>query len=282
MRLKDKVALITGSSRGIGRSAALTMAREGAHIIVNGRDEERINSVVAEVEGMGRKALAAPADVTVTDQVNAMVEKGIKTFGRVDILLNNAGSTAPAPYRYLSDYSLADWWKIIDLNLTSHFLCCRAVIPHMKKNGRGRIIGVSSIGAVWGMPMLWSPPYNAAKAGVVGLTKQMALELGPYGITANAVSMVDTLTERMDEFASGETAWPESGEQMEARYKGYPLGRPARVEEVAATILFLASDEASYISGENILIAGASFGHWSQSPFLKAERDKAEALRKAQ
>ncbi|HBY92897.1 MAG TPA: hypothetical protein DEP84_02870 [Chloroflexi bacterium] len=280
MRLEGRVALITGSSRGIGRATALMMAREGADIVVNGRSEERIWNVVAEIESLGRRALAAPADVGVTSEVNAMVERAVETFGRIDILVNNAGGTFPAPYRFFLDYSLEDWWKVVDLNLTSQFLCCRAVVPHMKKNNWGRIIGVSSIAAVWGVPTLWSPAYCAAKAGVLGLTKQLALELGPYGITINAVSPVDTITERMEELSSGTSAWPESGEETVARYKTYPLRRLAEATEVASVILFLSSEEASYISGENLIVSGASYGRWAQSRFLQIEREKAEALRK--
>ena len=128
--------------------------------------------------------------------------------------------------------------------------------------------------------MLWSPAYCAAKAGVIGLTRQLALELGPYGITINCVSPVDTVTERMEELSSGGgTDWPESAEDMIARYKTYPLGRPSEAKEVADVILFLASNESKYVSGENIIIAGACYGHHAQSKFLKIEREKAAALR---
>lgn len=258
MRLGSRVAVVTGSSRGIGCATALLFAREGADVVVNGRNPERIDHVTEKLRAIGRRGLGIPADVTDEEQIQSLVGRTIEAFGRIDILVNNVGGTEPAPHRFLEDYTRETWQKILELNLTSQFLCSKAVIPHMKKQRYGRIINISSIAGVSGTPLLWSPPYCAAKAGVLGLTKQMALELGPYGINVNAIAPVDTATERMSELVSA-SPWPETAEQAKDRYSTYPLGRMASVGDVAKVALFLAAEDADYITGETILVAGGSY-----------------------
>jgi 3-oxoacyl-[acyl-carrier protein] reductase len=258
MRLAGRVALVTGSSRGIGRAIAIRFAHEGADLVVNGRSPERVQHVCAELGALGRRALPMVADVTDEAAVEGMVDAAIRAYGRIDILVNNVGGTQPAAHRFLEDYGWDSWQQILALNLTSQFLCCRAVAPHMKRRGYGRIINVSSIAGVSGVPLLWSPPYAAAKAAVIGFTKQMAQELGHHGIAANALVPLDVATERLDELAV-DGPYPETPQQMEARYRSYPVPRLARADEVARVALFLASEDASYITGDTLIVGGGSY-----------------------
>jgi 3-oxoacyl-[acyl-carrier protein] reductase len=257
MRLVQRVALVTGSSTGIGKATALRFAREGADVIVNGRNPEKVRAVCAKVEVLGRRALPAVVDVTMPVEVDGMVTSAIKTYGRIDILVNNVGGTQPAAHRFIEDYTWDTWKAIMRLNLTSQFLCCRAVVPHMKRQHYGRVINISSIAGVAGTPLLWSPAYAAAKAAVVGLTKQIALELGQHGITVNAIAPVDVQTERTGELTGG--PYPETPDQMVERYKHYPVPRVAQADEVAGVALFLASEDASYITGDTLLVTGGSY-----------------------
>jgi 3-oxoacyl-[acyl-carrier protein] reductase len=258
MSVNGRVAVVTGSSRGIGRAIALALARGGDAVVVSGRSEDQVRQVCAEVEELGAESQAAVGDLTSPAFVESMVGAALERFGKVDVLVNNVGGTQPAPYASLEDYDHESWWKILDLNLTSHFLCLRAVLPQMMERRYGRIVSVSSIAGVAGAPWNWSPPYCAAKAGVIGLTKQVAIEFGPYGILANAVVPSDVETERMEELTT-ESAYPETRDQLLERYRAEPLGRPARPEEVAGVVAFLASDAVGYVTGTTVTVTGGSY-----------------------
>jgi NAD(P)-dependent dehydrogenase (short-subunit alcohol dehydrogenase family) len=258
MSFAGKVALVTGSTQGIGRSVARQLAREGATVVVTGRSAERADEVAAELTAEGGDAFAFGADITVEEQVGALVAEVERRYSRLDVLVNNAGGSYAAPYRHFFEYTPESFRALVRLNLTSQFLLSRLVVPIMKRNGSGSIVNVSSIAAVSGVRLLWSPAYCAAKAGVLGLTKQMALELGRYGIRVNAIAQADTVTERTGELA-GDSAWPETLAEMEARYARYPIPRMATAEEIANGIVFLASDRASYVSGETLLLTGGSY-----------------------
>ena len=257
MRFDGKTAIITGSGRGIGLDAARLIASEGGNVVINDINSECLENAKSSLVASGAHVMSFLADVTKEAEVNAMVHKTVDTYGQIDILINVVGGTYPSTKRLLDEITDDDWHNLMDINLTSHFVCSRAVIPFMQRRGYGRIVGVSSVAAVCGEPLLWSPPYGAAKAAMLGLIRQMAVEFGPYGITVNAVAQSDTMTERMHEHFEGN--WPETKEEFLQRFDRYPLGRPSQPEEVARVIVFLASDESAYMTGETMLVTGGAY-----------------------
>jgi 3-oxoacyl-[acyl-carrier protein] reductase len=251
MRFDGKVALITGASKGIGRATALRLAREGGAVVVNGRDAAAVDAVVRQIERDGGRALGVTADVTQADQVAAMVREACGALGGIDILVNNAGGGSMA--RWLDDLDEAAWTQSLRLNLTGPFLVTKAIVPHMRERRQGRIVMVASI-AGRSMSRLSGPEYSAAKGGMLAFMRHMAVELGPYGVTANAVAPGPTLVERVAK------KWELRGAaEQEKILRNIPLGRPAQPEEVAAAILFLASEDASYITGACLDVNGGSF-----------------------
>lgn len=250
MRLKDKVAVITGSGRGIGRATALAMAREGADTAVIDIDAQAIKEVAQEIKSLGGRCLSIKTDVTDSKQVVRMMDRVINTFHRIDILVNNVGNPLDLP-SFTEEVDEADWDRAIDLNLKAAFLCSKAVIMSMKEQRMGRIINISST-AGRTMGSYWTNcAYYAAKSGVCGLTRKLAEELGPFGITVNTV-------------APGTVWWlpPPSKDVKKRReeiLKTVPLRRIGRPEEIAGPVVFLASDEASYITGSVIDVNGGRF-----------------------
>ncbi len=250
MILKDKVALVTGAAQGIGQATAMRFAREGAHVVGCDINAEGVKKVTQEVVALGRKSLWFPVDVSNLSQVEDMVKKTAEAFGRIDILVNDAGGSFNFPNK-LEEITLEMWDKIVDVNLKGTFICSKAVIPYMKKQKSGRIINVSSQAAKDGSDM--TPiPYHSAKAGIMGLTRKLARELGPFGITANGISPGICLTPRVEKL------WVErfTEEQRKAMLEAIPLRRASTADEQASVILFLASDNASYVSGVIIDVNG--------------------------
>ncbi|HYB20900.1 MAG TPA: SDR family NAD(P)-dependent oxidoreductase [Thermodesulfobacteriota bacterium] len=250
-RLSGKTAIVTGSSRGIGRAIALAMAREGAKVVVNGRQEDA--RVVADMIGTsGGKAIAVIADVTVEEDVHRMVEETLQTFGSIDILVNNAGGGGPATS--IEEIDPATWEGEMRVNLTGAFLCSRAVVGPMKKRRWGRVINISSQAGRSGSELA-GIAYASAKAGILGFTRQLARQVAPYGILVNAVAPGVILSgERI------EKKWLERGEgERQEMLKAIPLGRLGRPEEVTPVVIFLASEEASYITGTVIDVNGGRF-----------------------
>lgn len=252
MRLAGKAAIVTGSSKGIGRTIAIALAREGAGVVVNGREAKDIESVAEKINSSEGKALPFLADVTNVNDVQRMVDKTLRTFGSIDILVNNAGGGSPSTLLEKIEPNL--WEKEIRVNLTGAFLCSRAVIGQMKKQCSGRIINISSQ-AGRGSSELAGIPYASAKAGLLGFTRQLAREVGSYGILVNAVAPGVILSgERI------EKKWLErSNAERQEMLKAIPLGRLGRPGEVASVIVFLASEEASYITGAVIDVNGGRF-----------------------
>ena len=251
MRFHGRTALITGSSKGIGRTTAFRLAEEGGAVAVNGRDAAAVDAVVAEIRRKGGRAIPAVADVGRVADVEQMVASVISEFGAVDILVNNAGGGTMA--RWLDDLDEAAWTKSLGSNLTSAFLVTKAVVPHMRARRRGRIVMVASV-AGRNMSRLSGPEYSASKGGMLAFMRHIAVELGPYNVTVNAVAPGPTMVERVAK------KWELRGaEEREKIVRNIPLGRPAQPEEIAAPILFLASDDASYITGACIDINGGSF-----------------------
>lgn len=240
-RLAGQVAIVTGASRGIGRAIALALAAEGAKVAVNyASSSGAADAVVAEIAGTGGEAIALQADVSKADQVDALFNAVIEKWGRVDVLVNNAGITRDT---LLLRMKPEDWQAVIDLNLTGVFLCTRAASKIMLKQKSGRIVNISSVVGLMGNP--GQANYSAAKAGVIGFTKSVAKELAPRGITVNAIAPGFIATDMTH------------GLNSEDILKFIPLGRYGQAEEVAGATRFLAADPAAaYITGQVLNVDG--------------------------
>ena len=251
MRFDGKVAIVTGSSDGIGKAAALIFAAEGAQVVLNARGAERLERARAAVQAVGKPPLAMAGDASQSVVVEQLAAETLQQFGRIDILVNNAGGGTSL--RFLNEVTEEDWDYTINSNLKSAFLCCKAVAPAMKGQRSGRIVNVSSV-AGRNVSRLSGPQYSSAKAGMLGLTRHLAQDLGPFGITVNAVAPGPTLVDRVAK------KWELRSPEDRARIVGnIPLGRLGRPEEVAAVIAFLASDGAAYVTGVTIDVNGGSF-----------------------
>lgn len=247
--LKGKTAIITGAASGIGRATARALATSGAAVTINYRRNEKDAELLRkEITSSGGRAIAVQADVTITADVEALVKRVTEEFGPVDILVNNAGSLIER-LRIL-DLTEERWDEVMDLNLKSAFLCCKAVVPSMIERKTGAIINLSSIAGRTG-GALGSIHYSTAKGGLITFTKGLAKELAPFGIRVNAVSPGVIDTPYHEQFSSPE--------MMKSYVNGIPMGRVGTAEEVAKVIAFLASDAASYLAGETIEINGGMF-----------------------
>lgn len=243
MHLRDKVALITGASRGIGKAIAIYMAKAGADIIVNySGSEAAAQATVEEIEALGRKAIKIKANVANADEVAAMVKEAQDVFGRIDVLVNNAGITRDGLLMRMKD---EDWDAVMDINLKGTYLMTKAVSRLMMKQKSGRIINLSSVVGVMGNA--GQANYSASKAGVIGFTKSCAKELASRGITVNAIAPGFIHTDMTD-------VLPEN--VREAMVDQIPLGRMAEPKEVATVAVFLASNFASYVTGQVINVDG--------------------------
>jgi len=249
MDLSNKVAIVTGSGRGIGKAIALKLAEVGATVVVNDiGDAEPLNGVAEEIRAMNGQSLAIMADVSSASDVASMVETTINTYGKIDILVNNAGIARDQLVMRMSD---EDWDKVINVNLKSVFLCTRAVLRNMVKQRWGRIINIASIVGIVGNP--GQANYASAKAGIIGLTRTVAKEVASRQITVNALApgFIDTeMTQRLTE------DW-----RQELR-KRIPLGYLGSPRDVAEAVAFLASEEARYITGQVLNIDGGMVAAW--------------------
>lgn len=239
--LKDKVAVITGASRGIGKAAALALASQGAKVVINyARSSEAAEATVQEIISAGGGAIALQADVSQNAEVENLIKQTLDKFGRIDVLVNNAGITKDT---LLLRMKPEQWQAVIDLNLTGVFLCTKAVSKTMLKQRSGRIINIASVAGQMGNP--GQANYSAAKAGVIGFTKTVAKELANRGVTVNAVAPGFIETDMTHDLKSDDII------------QFIPLGRYGKPEEVAGTIRFLAADPAaSYITGQVFNVDG--------------------------
>lgn len=245
-RLGEKCAVITGGAVGIGRTTALSFGEEGAHVVIADLDGEHAEETAAEVSAKGVKARAFVTDVTSRLDVEKMFSEAAEFMGGIDILVTCAGGYTK--YGKFEDIGEDEWDRMIELNLKSVYLCCKAVIPLMKERGRGRIINLGSRAGRSASAGTSPAHYGSAKGAVSILTQYIAKEVGRYGITANTVAPGTTLTERVRKLLTPE--------KRELFIKDCPLGRLAEPEEISGVITFLASDESRYITGATIDVNG--------------------------
>ena len=239
-----QVAVVTGACHGIGRGSVDGFADAGAHAVLLDIDEAAGKSAVEEIKGRGGEATFFRCDVTSAEEVNETFEAIATQLGRIDALLLSAGGF----FKKLGfeDTTDDEWERIMALNLTSAFLCTRAVVPIMKRQGSGAIVFIGSGAGLTGVTA--SPPYSAAKAGVHSLARQVALELAPFGVTANAIAPGTTSTERVDKLHGDET--------MQKIGESNPLGRVGEVSDTVGAVLFLSSPEGGYITGQTLSVDG--------------------------
>lgn len=252
--IKGKTAVVAGSSRGLGRAVAETLAAEGVHLVLCSRSKEAIKTVAREIQDQfGVEVWADAVDVRHENEVQRLVSAGLDKFGRVDILVTNAGGP---PATRFAETETAEWREGIDLNLMSTIFLCRAVVPSMRRERWGRIVAITSVAVK--QPIDGLVLSNVARLGVLGLTKTMAAELAPHGITVNTVCPGYTRTDRLEELARQIAEKETISEQ--AVYDRWtdliPMGRLGRPEEFAAMVAFLVSERASYVTGTCIQIDG--------------------------
>ena len=245
MRLKDKIALVTGSSRGVGRSVVLAYAREGAKAVVNFTSNEKAaKEVVEAINKMGSKAIAVKADVAKKEDAEGLVQAAINEFGRLDILVNNAGFTRPALMIKMTE---AQWDQVVDIHLKGAFLCSQAAARQMKEQDSGKIINVTSVAGLVGT--VGQINYSAAKGGVISMTKSLARELARYNVCANVISLGIVVTDMSEKIRSDEKL-------SEIYLNRILLKRFAESEDISPAFVFLASDESNYITGQLLCVDG--------------------------
>lgn len=249
-RLENRVAIITGGARGLGRLFGVTMAAEGAKIVVVDILEKAVRDTAQEIKEKGGEALALKVDVTSEKETLVMAEKAIKEFGRIDILINNAAMFYKIGRRPFMEVSPEEWDKLMAINLKGPFLCARAVFPKMKEQRKGKIINLSSEAAFTGSKGLIH--YTTSKGGIISFSRSLAAEVGQYGICVNAMAPGLTDTE------AGRTLLNESKKYDISRT---PLGRLEHPEDLVGAMIFLASDESDFITGQALVIDGGRYMH---------------------
>lgn len=252
MGIKDKVAIITGSSNGIGKEIALEFARSGSKVIVNGRNKEAINKTVDEIKSFGGQAIGIEADLKKREEVEALINGTVNEYGRVDIIVNNAGDTSGS--RNTLEINDEEWDRIIDGNLKSIFLTTQTILPFFQKQKYGKIINISSQ-AGRALSILAGPHYASAKAGVIAFTKHIAKEFAEDGIYANVIA--PGIINSGERFDSKWREYPE--EYTESVLSDIALKRLGKNSEISKVAVFLASDDSSYITGASIDVNG---GRW--------------------
>ena len=248
MRLKGKVAVVTGTGRGIGKTIAEVFAREGAKVVAASRSAGNGRPVVDAIVAGGGEAVFVECDVSAEGDVRRMIEAAVSTYGRIDVLVNNAGVNFVKAFE---ETEPSDWDRVVNTDLRGTYLCCRYAIPEMLKKGGGSIINMTTVHTMASLP--GAAPYDAAKWGMVGLTKALAVEFAARKIRVNALSpgLIDTQI-----WADIKNAAPDLDACMAFWRSNIPMGRVGTTEEIAHVAVFLASDEAAYVTGSNLLADG--------------------------
>ena len=254
MRLKDRVAIVTGAARGLGRSFALKLAQEGAkvmamNIVIRPKDKEDLDETMKQIKAMGAEATSFVGDVSLQKDTSAMAEAAVKAFGKVDILVNNAAIYDGLKRRPFYEIDLDEWDLVMKVNVKGAFLCTRAVFPYMKNQGYGKIINIAS--EVFFTGSHGFAHYVASKGGIIGMTRALAIELGPHGIRINCVAPGFTDTEASRGIADV-TKYDTSKT---------PLGRVVKPEDLTGAALYLASTDSDFVTGQTILVDGGRVMH---------------------
>ena len=252
MKLKDKVAIITGGGTGIGKAISFAFANEGAKLVIAARDLPRLEEVAKEIKSKGGKVKAIQTDISDHEQVKRMVAQTIDEFGQIDILVNNAarGTFNNAD---VADMGTDDWYESMAINLTGTMLCCKEVLKYMIPRRSGNIINVSSVAGISGVPK--ESPYVASKWGVIGFTETLAIEAGKHNIRVNCISPGATRTQEFEDWVkvSAKSVGIPFEEVMRKLTDNITLKRIAEPSEIAACIVFLASDDSSAMTGHNLI-----------------------------
>jgi len=242
--LSGRKAIVTGASKGIGRACALGLADAGADLVLASRNLDALKQVAKEIEAKGSMALPVAVDILKQNEIEDMVEKAVKEFGKIDILVNNAGTGKVARVENLSP---ADWDTVLNTNLKGPFLCCKAVLPVMKKQNYGRIINMASLAGIRGTKNLSC--YNASKGGLMRFSESLALELVQYNITVNCICPGFIITDLNAPYFETEKG------KMELQK--YPMKRAGKLEEIVGALIYLSSESSSYVTASSIIIDGA-------------------------
>ena len=256
MELENKIAVITGGGRGIGRAIALAYAKEGADLVIASRSQEALEETRTMVEELGRRALVVSTDIRHEDSVRNLAEQALGHFGRVDVLVSNSGIAGPT--KPLWEITLAEWEETFAVNVTGAYLCCRAFLPGMIERRSGSIIIVASMTGK--RPLYGRTPYAAGKLGLVGLARTLAWEVGTYGIRVNVISPGAVEGERIKRVVRNQAAAQGISEEEALRQftSGSPLGRLVPSGDIAAAAIFLASDRAASITGEDLNVSAGT------------------------
>jgi len=267
--LQNRVAVITGSASGMGKAMALRFAQEGCNIVVTDLNLAGAQKVAEEIKSGGRKAIAIQTDISNSKDIKSMIEKSGQTFGKIDILVNNAGTAGGANLE-ASDED--EWDRVLALNLKGAFLTCKSAVPYMKKQRYGKIINLSSMGAV--RPSISVLAYHSAKAGIIGLTRNLAFELAPFNIYVNCIVPGPIETPFWDPLSKGMSAEDKKAFFAALAKKEVPLGRMGAPEDIAGPALFFASDLSSYVTGQVMCVAGGQPGLTADMTFISSEESK--------
>lgn len=244
--LTDKVAIITGGGTGIGQTIALEFVKAGANVVIASRKQSNLDSTVEKIKALGKNTLAIATDIRVPEQVDDLIKQTVEKFGRIDIMVNNAGASFMSPVEEMTPNG---WDTIININLKGTFLCCRAAGKVMIEQKSGKIINVASTAGVNGSPRM--AHYGAAKAGVINFTKSLAAEWAPYNINVNCI------TPGLIETEGVKTQMNLDPQAIEEQKKLPLLRRPGQTEDIAFTAIFLASEASKFLTGENIIVRGS-------------------------
>jgi len=249
MKVKNKIAIVTGSGRGIGKSTVLELAKEGAKVVVSDIDIKECQNVCDEIKKIGSDAIAVKCDISKKSDVDAMIKKTMQKFQKIDILINNAGVVLMKPFVEMTE---KDWDFVLDINLKGVFLCTNAVVKQMIKQKSGKIISVASIAGEVGF--MNTSAYCASKAGIINLTRELALELSPHNINVNAIAPGVIATKMTEDMLKDKKT-------KEVLLASTPLGRVGQPEEIGKAAVFLASDDSNFITGHTLVVDGGWLTH---------------------